>query len=235
MGCVSSPTYPGRSVLPEQQARDRIRIVVVDDHPVFRMGMTALLNSLEALEVVAEAGSVAEAIDCVATCRPDVVVMDLQLPDGSGVTATRNILTVDPTIGVLVVTMFADDDAVFAAMRAGARGYLVKGAGQEEIERAVRAVAAGEAILGPTVAQRAMAMFTVRGTASAFPSLTQREQEVLDLLARGLDNHAIGNRLGINEKTIRNHVSNVFTKLQVTDRSQAIVKAREAGLGREPE
>jgi DNA-binding NarL/FixJ family response regulator len=199
------------------------------------MGMTALLNSLEALEVVAEAGSVAEAIDCVATCRPDVVVMDLQLPDGSGVTATRNILTVDPTIGVLVVTMFADDDAVFAAMRAGARGYLVKGAGQEEIERAVRAVAAGEAILGPTVAQRAMAMFTVRGTASAFPSLTQREQEVLDLLARGLDNHAIGNRLGINEKTIRNHVSNVFTKLQVTDRSQAIVKAREAGLGREPE
>lgn len=222
--------------MPDQRspAHD-IRIVVVDDHPVFRMGMTALLSSVDGLEVVGEADSVAAAIHCAAEHQPDVVVMDLQLPDGSGVAATRSILAAHPAIGVLVVTMFADDDAVFAAMRAGARGYLVKGAGQEEIERAVRAVASGEVILGPTVAQRAMEMLTVPGTSSAFPSLTRREREVLDLVARGLDNHAIGRRLDINEKTIRNHVSNVLTKLQVTDRSQAIVKAREAGLGRDPD
>ena len=210
-----------------------VRVVVVDDHPVFRMGMVALLGSLPEIEVVAEAGTVAEAIGVVDEHRPDVVVMDLQLPDGSGVTATQRIVADDPTIGVLVVTMFADDDAVFAAMRAGARGYLVKGAGQDEIERAIRSVANGEVILGAPVAQRAATLFAVRTPSSTFPELTAREHEVLELLARGLDNHAIGRRLNINEKTIRNHVSNVFTKLQVVDRPQAIVKAREAGLGRE--
>jgi DNA-binding NarL/FixJ family response regulator len=144
-------------------------------------------------------------------------------------------MTSGPGLGVLVVTMFADDDAVFAAMRAGARGYLVKGAGQEEIERAVRAVASGEVILGPPVAQRAAALFAVRsglGVVSPFPDLTEREHEALDLLARGLDNHAIARRLNISEKTVRNHVSNIFTKLQVADRAQAIVLARDAGLGR---
>lgn len=181
--------------------------------------------------MVAEAGSVAEAIAVADQHRPHVVVMDLQLPDGSGITATGAIVQKHPDIGVLVVTMFADDDAVFAAMRAGARGYLVKGAGQEEIERAVRAVGHGEVILGPPVAERAAGLFAARNPTSPFPELTAREHEVLDLLARGLDNQTISRRLNINEKTIRNHVSNVFTKLQVTDRPQAIVKARDAGMG----
>ena len=212
---------------------DAIRVVVVDDHPMFRLGMTALLASLPDLAVAGEAQSVEEAVAVVDATVPDLVIMDLQLPDGSGITATEQILARHPSIGVLVVTMFADDDAVFAAMRAGARGYLVKGAGQDEIERAVRAVANGEVILGPPIAQRAAALFTVRATAasSPFPGLTEREVEVLDLLARGLDNHAIARRLNISEKTVRNHVSNVFTKLQVPDRPQAIVKARQAGLG----
>ena len=208
-----------------------LRLVVVDDHPVFRLGMVALLGSVPGMRVVAEAATVAEAVVAVAEHRPNVVVMDLQLPDGTGIAATRTILADHPEIGVLVVTMFADDDAVFAAMRAGARGYLVKGAGQDEIERAVRAVGNGEVILGPPIAQRAAALFAVRAASNAFPDLTAREHEVLELLARGMDNHAIGRRLGINEKTIRNHVSNVFTKLQVPDRPSAIVKAREAGLG----
>lgn len=212
-----------------------LRVVVVDDHPVFRLGMTALLASLPLVEVVGEAGTVAEAAQLVAAVAPDVVVLDLQLPDGSGITATKAILADRPETGVLVVTMFDDDDAVFAAMRAGARGYLVKGAGQEEIERAVRAVGHGEFILGPSVAQRAAALFAVRSATAAFPQLTDREHEVLDLLARGLDNQSIGRRLDVNEKTVRNHVSNVFTKLQVPDRSRAIVKAREAGMGHGPD
>ena len=213
------------------EAADGLRLVVVDDHPVFRLGMVALLTSLAGIDVVGEAATVAEAIEVVGQLKPDVVVMDIQLPDGSGIAATSAILADNPRIGVLVVTMFADDDAVFAAMRAGARGYLVKGAGQEEIERAVRAVGHGEIILGPPVAQRAAALFAVRSATTTFPELTIREHEVLELLARGLDNSSIGRRLGINEKTIRNHVSNIFTKLQVPDRPQAIVKAREAGLG----
>ncbi len=208
-----------------------LRVVVVDDHPVFRLGMVALLGSLPGIEVVAEAGTMAEAVTVVGSLRPEVVVMDLQLPDGSGIRATQSIIAANPEIGVLVVTMFADDDAVFAAMRAGARGYLVKGAGQDEIERAVRAVGHGEVILGSSIAQRAAALFAVRSASRTFPQLTTREHEVLDLLAQGLANQAIARRLSINEKTIRNHVSNVFTKLQVTDRPQAIVKAREAGMG----
>ncbi len=210
---------------------DPLRVVVVDDHPVFRMGMVALLSSLAELDVVGEAGSVAEAVAAVAELSPDVVVMDLQLPDGTGIAATREILASHPNVGVLVVTMFSDDDAVFAAMRAGARGYLVKGAGPDEIERAVRAVGNGEVILGPPIAQRAAALFAVRSATATFPELTDREHEVLDLLARGLDNTAISRRLTLSEKTVRNHVSNVFAKLQVADRPQAIVKAREAGLG----
>jgi DNA-binding NarL/FixJ family response regulator len=214
---------------------EAIQVVVVDDHPMFRLGMVALLTSLPGIDVVGEAGSVEEAVAVVDRTMPDLVIMDLQLPDGSGITATERILSGHPQVGVLVVTMFSDDDAVFAAMRAGARGYLVKGAGQEEIERAVVAVANGEVILGPPIAQRAAALFAVRRAVDAapFPELTEREREVLDLLARGLDNHAIARRLTISDKTVRNHVSNVFTKLQVPDRPQAIVKAREAGMGDE--
>lgn len=212
---------------------DPLRVVVVDDHPMFRLGMSALLSSLPGIEVVAEAGTVDESVALVGTAEADVVIMDLQLPDGSGITATERILARHPEVGVLVVTMFADDDAVFAAMRAGARGYLVKGAAQDEIERAVRAVGNGEVILGPPIALRAAAFFAIRsaGPAPPFPDLTDRENEVLEQLARGLDNHAIARRLTISEKTVRNHVSNIFTKLQVPDRPRAIVKAREAGLG----
>ena len=212
---------------------EALRVVVVDDHPVFRMGMAALLSSLDGIEVVGEAGSLEEARTAVDELRPDVVVMDLQLPDGSGITGTSEVVRAHPSTGVLVVTMLDDDDAVFAAMRAGARGYLVKGAGPVEIERAVRAVGGGEVILGQAVALRAASLFASRGASSAFPELTEREREVLDLLARGLDNHAIGRRLDVSEKTVRNHVSNVFTKLQVPDRPRAIVKAREAGLGQD--
>lgn len=211
-----------------------IGIVVVDDHPVFRMGMVALLESIAGFSVTGEAGTVAEAVAVVERVEPDVVVMDLQLPDGSGIDAVERIARSRPATAALMVTMFGDDDAVFAAIRAGARGYLVKGAGPEEIERAVRAVANGEVILGPPVAQRAAAVFSVRSSATPFANVTEREGEVLELLARGMDNPSIARRLNLSEKTVRNHVSSIFTKLQVGDRSQAIVKAREAGLGQQP-
>jgi DNA-binding NarL/FixJ family response regulator len=211
-----------------------IRIVVVDDHPVFRMGMSALLSSITGLTVVGEAATVDEAVAVARSSRPDVVVMDLHLGDGSGIDATRRILANDPDVGVLAVTMMDDDDSVFAAMRAGARGYLLKGASPDDIERAIRAVARGEVLLGPQVAARAIAYLTGSRAADtlAFPQLTGREREVLDLVARGLDNTSISRRLALSPKTVRNHLSNVFTKLQVADRSQAIVRAREAGLGR---
>ncbi|NGO15167.1 response regulator transcription factor [Streptomyces sp. HC44] len=214
-----------------------LRIVVVDDHPVFRMGMTALLDSLPGLTVVAEAESLASASAAAHAHQPDVVIMDLHLGDRvpSGVEATREILRVRPGTAVLVVTMLDDDDSVFAAMRAGARGYLLKGASPAEIERAVRAVANGEVILGPAVASRTVAHLT--GTRSAgtaavtLPELTAREREVLDLVARGLDNLAISRRLVLSPKTVRNHLSNILTKLQAASRAEAIVRARQAGLG----
>jgi DNA-binding NarL/FixJ family response regulator len=160
--------------------------------------------------------------------------MDLQLGEGSGIDATRRILAEQPDVGVLAVTMMDDDDSVFASMRAGARGYLLKGAAPDDIERAIRAVARGEVLLGPQVAARAISYLTGSHAADnlAFPDLTVREREVLDLVARGLDNTSISRRLALSTKTVRNHLSNVFTKLQVADRSQAIVRAREAGLGR---
>ena len=170
----------------------------------------------------------------VRSSRPDVVVMDLQLGEGSGIDATRRILAERPDVGVLAVTMMDDDDSVFAAMRAGARGYLLKGAAPDDIERAIHAVARGEILLGPQVAARAISFLTGSRAADAlaFPELTAREREVLDLVARGLDNTSISRRLALSPKTIRNHLSNVFNKLQVADRSQAIVRARDAGLGR---
>jgi len=209
-----------------------LRILVVDDHPVFRMGLVALLASLDGLEVVAEAESVATAV---AACDDsvDVVIMDLNLGDESGVEATRQIVGKHPDVGVLVLTMVEDDDTVYAAIRAGARGYLLKGAGPVEIERALRAVSAGEMLLAPGVAAGAMAMLGGRGRRAAdpFPSLTEREREVLELVARGLDNRRIAQRLSLSDKTVRNHLSTILTKLGVVDRAAAIAKARDAGVG----
>jgi DNA-binding NarL/FixJ family response regulator len=219
-----------------------IRVAVVDDHPVFRLGMAALLDSFDGVGVVGQAASAAEArtllgldpgAEAAPGAGPDVVLMDLDLGDGSGVDVTRELVRADPTARVLVVTMHEDDDAVVAAVRAGARGFLVKSASPAEVERAVRAVADGAMILSPTVADRAMA-YVVGGRAAArvpFPQLTDREREVLDLVAAGLDNASISRRLVLSPKTVRNHVANVLAKLAVRDRSAAIVRAREEGLG----
>jgi DNA-binding NarL/FixJ family response regulator len=210
-----------------------LRVMVVDDHPVFRMGMVALLGSIDGIEVVGEAADADGAVDTALAAVPDVVVMDLHLGEGSGIDATRRIVSVRPEIGVLAVTMMDDDDSVFAAMRAGARGYLLKGASPEDIERALHAVARGEVLLGSQIAARAVGFMTDAQSSQnlAFPQLTGREREILDLVARGLDNTSISRRLSLSPKTVRNHLSNVFTKLQVVDRAQAIVRAREAGLG----
>jgi DNA-binding NarL/FixJ family response regulator len=215
-----------------------LRVALVDDHPVFRIGMTALLGSLPGIEVVGAAAGAREARALLAGEAPepvDVVVMDLDLGDGSGVDVTRDLLTARPDVAVLVMSMHEDDDAVVAAVRAGARGYLVKSAPPDQVERAVRAVAAGEMILGPSVAARAMAYVLGGRTAVRvpFPRLTDREREVLDLVAGGHDNVVIARRLGLSAKTVRNHVANVLTKLEVPDRSAAIVRARAEGLGGE--
>ena len=209
-----------------------IRVAVVDDHPVFRLGMVALLSTLDGMEVAAQASSVAEALDVV-DGDVDVVLMDLELGDGSGVDATRRLVERHPALRVLVVTMHEDDESLVASVRAGARGYLVKGADPGEVERAVRAVANGEVILGAAVAARAMSFMAAsrRVGPTVFPELTDREREVLDLVARGYDNASISRRLVLSPKTVRNHVSNVLTKLGVPDRPAAIVRARDAGLG----
>jgi DNA-binding NarL/FixJ family response regulator len=213
-----------------------LRILVADDHPLFRDGLRALIGSVADAEVVGEAESGAEAVALAAELQPDVVLMDLQMPGSNGIEATRQIVGSSPQIGVLVLTMIEDDDAVFAAIRAGARGYLVKGSSQAEILHAVRAVATGEAVFGPAIAGRLMQYFSALPTAgsAAFPQLTAREREVLELIARGESNTVIARQLTLSEKTVRNHVSSILTKLQVADRAHAIVKAREAGLGVEP-
>ena len=215
-----------------------IRVLIADDHPLFRGGLKAMLSQIEEIEVVGEATTGREAVTVAADCKPDVIVMDIQMPELNGIDATREITRADPKVGVLVLTMFEDDDSVFAAMRSGARGYVLKGADQAEIQRAIEALADGEAIFGPAVAQRVMRFFAAAGTTARtptpFPDLTEREREVLELVARGLNNGEIQRRLVVSPKTVRNHVSNILGKLQVADRSQAIVRAREAGLGREP-
>jgi DNA-binding NarL/FixJ family response regulator len=215
---------------------DPLRVLIADDHPVFRGGLRALLATNPDIEIVAEATDGTEAIAVAASEQPDVVLMDLHMPGCDGVEATRAILEADPHIAVLVLTMFDDDDSVFAAMRAGARGYLLKGTNQADIVRAVHAVGAGGAMFGPAVAQRVLDYFAHArsGPAAAFPQLSDREREILDLLAQGLSNSRIAARLSISEKTVRNHVSNIFTKLAVADRAQAVVRAREAGLGTRP-
>jgi DNA-binding NarL/FixJ family response regulator len=211
-----------------------IRVLIADDHPIVRTGLAALLASLEGIEVAGIATTGREAVDQVLSKRPNVAIVDLKMPDLDGFDATREIARVAPEVAVLVLTMFDDDASVFAAMRAGARGYLVKGAEQEEIERAIRAVARGEAIFGPGVAGRVLGFLSNPPAAASgqFPELTERETRILDLLAEGLSNSAIGERLGIAAKTVANNVSSIFVKLQVADRAQAIIRARDAGLGR---
>jgi DNA-binding NarL/FixJ family response regulator len=212
-----------------------IRILVVDDHPTFRLGMNALLSSIPGFTVAGEAADAPEAVELARRVPADVVIMDLDLAGTSGIDATHAVLREHPQLRVLVVTMLEDDDSVFAAMRAGARGYLLKSASPAEVERAVRAVAAGDVLVASGVAERMLGFVTgARSAATPFPELTEREREVLDLVARGLDNLAVARRLSLSDKTVRNHLSAILAKLRVADRAQAIVRAREAGLGGGP-
>lgn len=195
-----------------------VRVVLADDHPVVRDGLSALLGSVPGIEVVGTAATGREAVRAAVTLRPRVVVLDVQMPDLDGIGAAREICKVAPDVAVLMLTMFDDDDSVFAAMRAGARGYVLKGANQDEIVRAIRAVSAGEAIFGPGVARRVLGQLS--GPAAAahpFPELTPREREVLELLAAGVSTAAIGARLGLATKTVTNHASMLFAKLQVSN------------------
>jgi DNA-binding NarL/FixJ family response regulator len=208
------------------------RLLLVDDHPLFLDGVRAALAGDAAIEIVGEAGSVADACALAAELAPDVVLMDLGLPDGSGIDATQQIRAAHPDVRVLVMTMSSQDDAVVAAMRAGARGFVVKGAGRDELIHAVRTVAAGGAVFSPTVADRLGAFFVGSSSSGpAFPQLSEREREVLDLLARGFDNRRIARELFLSDKTVRNHVSAIVGKLEAGDRVDAIQRARRAGLG----
>lgn len=216
--------------------REPIRILIADDHPVFRDGLRVLLDATPDMTLVGEATDGDEVITLAATCQPAVILMDVKMPGRNGIEATREILKQQPAIGILVVTMFEDDDTVFAAMRAGARGYLLKGADKDEMRQAIRAVARGEAIFGAAIAQRLIRYFAVLKpgpTATIFPELTEREREILALIAAGRNNQAIADGLFLSLKTVRNYVSSILSKLQVADRAQAIVRARQAGLGDE--
>ncbi len=207
--------------------------VIADDHPTFRNGLRLMLENRGDIAVVGEAANGVEALELAAEHRPDVVLMDLRMPELNGIEATRQLLAQQPDARVIVLTMFEDDDSVFAAMRAGARGYLLKGAEGEDILRAVHSVGNGDAIFGPGIATR-MIEFFATAPRSAFPELTDREREILELIAEGKTNMQIAERLVLSLKTVRNHVSNIFNKLQVPDRAAAIAKAREAGLGPTP-
>jgi DNA-binding NarL/FixJ family response regulator len=213
-----------------------IRILIADDHAVVREGLRAVLGSEPDMEVVGEAATGKEVLERAAELRPDVILMEIQMPQINGIEATRRILDASPKVGVVVLTMFEDDDSVFSAMRAGARGYVLKGAHPSEILKVLRAVAGGEAYFGPEIARRLVDFFSTpkpSSPAEAFPELTAREREILDLIARGHNNATIAARLFVSPKTVGNHISHIFTKLQVADRAQAIIRAREAGLGRE--
>ncbi len=212
-----------------------LRLLVAEDHPLFRRGVISLLSAVEDFEVVGEVATGREAVERAEDLQPDVVLMDLQMPDGGGIEATREISRGSPNVRVLVVTLFEDDDSVFMALRAGARGYVLKDADEDELVRAVRSVGLGEAIFSPAVATRVLAYFATPRPVmpQAFPTLTDREREILDLIARGHPNPSIARQLSLSTKTVGNYVSNVFAKLQVADRAQAIIRAREAGMGRE--
>jgi DNA-binding NarL/FixJ family response regulator len=216
---------------------DQISVLIVDDHKLFREGVQAILKGVPGVEVIGEAATGREAIEQSETLSPDVILMDIQMPDMNGIQATEAILSKRPEAGIIMVTMLEDGDFLFAAMRAGARGYVLKGAGKEEMLTSIRAVADGQAIFGPAVANRLSSYFrevhiTTRRESNnkVFPELTDREYEILDHIARGQNNQEIANQLHITVKTVSNHISNIFNKLQVVDRAQAIVKARDAGM-----
>jgi DNA-binding NarL/FixJ family response regulator len=212
---------------------ESIRVVIADDHPVVRDGLSALLTAVPSVTVAGLAANGREAVRLAVTLRPDVLVMDIQMPELSGVAATQEVTRTAPDVAVLILTMFDDDDSVFTAMRAGARGYLLKDARHEEIVRAIQAVAAGEAIFGPGIARRVLSMAAATpDPGSPFQGLTNREREVLDLIAAGRRNAEIASLMTIAPKTVGNHISAIFSKLQVTDRGEAIIRARDAGLGR---
>jgi DNA-binding NarL/FixJ family response regulator len=210
-----------------------VRVVLADDHPMYRYGVAAVLADEERINLVGQAASGREVLEMVRALRPDVVVTDMRMPDLTGIEVTRALGAEQPELPVLVLTMHDDDESVYGAMRAGARGYLLKGADAGELVATIRTLAAGGTSFGPAVARRIVGFFLESRLAEgAFPELTRREREVLDLLAAGKRNSVIARELGLSEKTVRNHLSSILTKLQVADRSAAIVRAREAGLGR---
>jgi DNA-binding NarL/FixJ family response regulator len=212
---------------------DKTTILIVDDHPLFRKGIRSLLESLLDFDVVGEAADGQAAIQLAGELQPDVILLDLQMPGSSGLESIQEILNESASSRILVVTLFEDEDSVFAALRAGARGYLLKDAEDEEMVRAVRAVANDEAIFSPAIADRMVSFFAKRPALpkTIFPSLTEREREILKLIAQGDTNRSIADKLALSQKTIGNYVSNIFTKLQVADRAHAIIKARDAGVG----
>lgn len=211
-----------------------IRLFIADDHALFREGIRALISATADIACVGEAAAGEEAIQQIESLQPDVILMDINMPGMSGIEATRRILHAHPAAGVIMVTMLEDDASIFAAMRAGARGYVLKGANHQELLQAIRAVAQGQVLFGPAIAGRVTNFFARAQPADAgqpLPEVTEREREILDLMARHYTNPEIAQQLGIGEKTIRNHVSSIFNKLQVASRAQAIDKARQAGLG----
>jgi DNA-binding NarL/FixJ family response regulator len=213
---------------------NNIRVLIVDDHPVFRFGLRSLISSIPEMEVVTEATSGEAAIEEAKQLEPDIILMDINMPGINGIEATRRILATNPEIGILILTMF-ENDSVFEAIQAGARGYILKGADPEETLRAIQAVIHGEAIFSSKVADRLIGFISNKkenGASVILPELTDREREVLDWMAKGLTNTAISEKLFLSPKTVRNHVSNIFAKLLVSDRMQAVIKAREAGLGK---
>jgi len=224
--------------IPQGNLMKKIRVLIADDHALFREGLRALLNAMPDIEVAGEAADGETAITQVATAQPDVILMDINMPGLNGIEATRDILSAHPSLGIIMVTMLEDDASVFAAMKAGARGYVLKGAHHEDILQAIRTVAGGQAVFGPAIAARMMAFFQNLNAASkpaastdAFPELTDREREVLQLMSHGASNKDIAEKLVISGKTVSNHITNIFSKLQVADRAQAVLRARDAGLG----